>query len=80
MTPIRWGILGLGKIAKKFAQGLQSVPDARLVAVGSRSAGKAAEFAAEFGAPHAHAGYAALAADPEVDVVYIATPHPMHHG
>jgi predicted dehydrogenase len=79
MTPIRWGILGLGKIAKKFARGLQSVPDARLVAVGSRSAGKAAEFAAEFGAPHAHAGYAALAADPEVDVVYIATPHPMHH-
>jgi dihydrodiol dehydrogenase / D-xylose 1-dehydrogenase (NADP) len=79
MKPIRWGILGLGKIARKFAVGLQSVPDATLVAVGSRAQVKAAAFAAEFNVPHVHGRYEALAADPEVDVVYVATPHPMHH-
>ncbi|MEI6169016.1 MAG: Gfo/Idh/MocA family oxidoreductase [bacterium] len=78
MKTIRWGILGPGRIAKKFALGLQSVPDAKLVAVGSRTPGKAEALAAEFGAPRVHASYEALAADPEVDVVYVATPHPMH--
>jgi len=78
IKPIRWGILGLGRIANKFAIGLQSVPDASLVAVGSRSDAKAADFAAEFGVPRAYASYEALVADPEVDVVYVATPHPMH--
>ena len=79
MTPIRWGILGLGKIARKFALGLQSVPDAALVAVGSRSMEKASAFAAEFKVPRAYDSYEALTADPEVDVIYIATPHPQHH-
>lgn len=78
MTPIRWGILGPGRIAKKFAIGLQSVPDAKLVAVGSRTAGRAAVFAAEFKAPYAYDSYEAMVANPEVDVVYVATPHPMH--
>lgn len=78
MTPIRWGILGLGRIARKFALGLQSVPDAKLVAVGSRSLEKATAFAGEFNVPYAHGSYEALAADPEVDVVYVATPHPYH--
>lgn len=79
MMPIRWGILGPGKIARKFAIGLQSVPDARLMAVGSRSKERAAAFAAEFNAPRVHGSYEALAADPAVDVIYVATPHPQHH-
>lgn len=79
MMPVRWGILGLGHIARKFAVGLQSVPDAQLVAVGSRSSDKARAFAAEFRVPHAHGSYEALASDPDVDVVYVATPHPMHY-
>ncbi len=79
MKPIRWGILGPGKIAKKFALGLQFVPEASLVAVASRSADKAAAFAAEFNIPRAYGSYEALAADPEVDVVYVATPNSMHY-
>ena len=78
-SPIRWGILGTGAIADKFATGLQSVPDATLAAVGSRAAATADAFADRFGAARRHASYEALAADPEIDIVYIATPHPMHH-
>jgi predicted dehydrogenase len=77
-TPLRWGILGLGSIANQFAIGLKALPDARLVAVGSRSQDKADQFGAKYDAPHRHASYEALANDPEVDVVYVATPHPMH--
>ncbi len=77
-TPIRWGILGPGTIARAFATGLTVVPDAKLVAVGSRTLDKAKAFAAEFGAARAHGSYAALANDPEVDAIYVATPHPMH--
>lgn len=79
-APIRWGILGAGAIADKFAAGLQSLPDADLAAIGSRTAASADAFADRFGAPRRHASYAALAADPEVDIIYIATPHPMHHS
>ncbi|MCC7495161.1 MAG: Gfo/Idh/MocA family oxidoreductase [Fimbriimonadaceae bacterium] len=77
---IRWGILGAGNIAKQFARGLAVLPEAELAAVGSRSADKAAAFAQEFGATRSHGSYEALAADPAVDVIYVATPHPMHHG
>lgn len=76
---VRWGIVGLGNIARKFAVGLRSVPGAELAAVGSRSDDKARAFAAEFGAKRAYGTYRALAEDPEVDVVYVASPHPMHH-
>ncbi len=75
---IRWGILGTGGIARKFATGLQALDDAALVAVGSRSAETADRFADQFGAPRRHASYAALAADPEVDAIYVATPHSLH--
>ena len=75
---VNWGILGPGRIAVKFATGLRHAAGARLVAVGSRSAERAARFAAEYGAARAHAGYAALAADPDVHAVYVATPHPQH--
>ncbi|GAB4414289.1 MAG: Gfo/Idh/MocA family oxidoreductase [Bacteroidia bacterium] len=76
--PIRWGILATGKIAHKFAQGLQTLPDARPQAVGSRQADAAHAFADTYGIPHRHASYEALAADPEVDIVYVASPHNFH--
>ncbi len=75
---IRWGILGAGNIAHQFAEGLKSAQGAELRAVGSRSRENAERFGELFDIPHRHASYAALAADPEVDVVYVATPHPMH--
>jgi len=75
---IRWGILGPGSIAKKFAEGLLAVPGARLVAVGSRDGARGAAFAQAHGGVRAHGSYEALAADPEVDVVYVASPHSGH--
>lgn len=76
---IRWGILGTGKIAKAFATALREVPDTELAAVASRSLDSATKFAAEYGAQCAHGSYQALADDPGVDAIYIATPHAMHH-
>ena len=75
---IRWGILGTGNIAQQFAHGLAELPDAQLVGVGSRNLETAQAFATDFGAAHAHGSYKALAQDPEVEVVYIATPHTLH--
>lgn len=77
-TTIRWGILGTGNIAHQFAEGLKSAEGAALCAVGSRSAETAERFGDVFAIPRRHGCYEALAADPELDVVYIATPHPMH--
>lgn len=76
---IRWGILGPGRISRSFAKGLHAAAGAELVAVGSRDRDRAAAFAAEFGARNVHEGYAALAADPDVDAVYIGTPNSLHH-
>lgn len=78
MDTINWGIVGLGSIANDFAQGLQVVPGARLAAVGSRSQEKAEAFGSRFDVPARYGSYADLAADPSVDIVYVATPHPMH--
>ncbi len=83
MDTIRWGILATGKIAHSFAADLALLPDARLEAVGARALESAEAFAAEFapddGAPaRAHGSYDALAADPDVDVVYVASPHGLH--
>jgi len=75
---IRWGILSTGWIAKKFAEGLSVLPDAEIMAVGSRAQETADAFGDEYGVPHRHASYEALAADPDVDVIYIGTPHPFH--
>ncbi len=75
---ICWGILGPGSIANRFAQSLGAVPGARLHAVGSRSQAKAGEFADKYNAPKRYGSYEALAEDPDVQVVYIATPHPQH--
>jgi predicted dehydrogenase len=74
----RWGILGTGKIAHKLAQDLKLVPEAQLVAVGSRSQASADEFGAQYDIPNRHATYEGLANDPDVDVIYIATPHVYH--
>jgi predicted dehydrogenase len=78
MNMTRWGILGAGNIARKFASDLKLVDNAKFVSVGSRSADKAASFAKEFGATKAHGSYEELAADPDVDVIYVATPHSHH--
>lgn len=77
--PVRWGILGTGKIAQRFMTGLRAVPEAEVVAVGSRTEETARRFAREWGIPRAHGDYAGLAADDGVDVVYVATPHNVHH-
>ncbi|MBR8744853.1 gfo/Idh/MocA family oxidoreductase [Nocardiopsis sp. MG754419] len=72
-------MVGTGGIAHSFLEGLRAVPSARVVAVGSRTAERSEEFGAAWDIPHRHADYAALAGDPDVDVVYVATPHPWHH-
>jgi predicted dehydrogenase len=79
MKTIKWGILGAGRIARKFASDLKLVADAELIAVGSRSQQSADEFGNEFNIKNRHAGYEALVKDPEVDVIYIATPHNLHY-
>ncbi|MBC9734852.1 Gfo/Idh/MocA family protein [Nocardioides marmotae] len=76
-APTRWGILATGKIARTFARDLALVPDAELVAVGSRRAEAAAAFAAEHGG-RPHGSYEELVADPDVEVVYVASPHALH--
>lgn len=79
MSKIRWGILGLGNIAKKFASDLKFVEDAELLGVGSRDIEKAKSFAKEFSAKRSYGSYEELASDPDIDVIYIATPHSHHH-
>ena len=75
---IRWGIAGTGGIAAAFAEDLKLLPDAEIVAVGSRQRASADAFADRFGIAHRHVGYAELAADPDVDAVYVAVPHTGH--
>ena len=78
MRKIRWGIVGPGNIANKFALAMKNVECAELVAVAARSVEKGREFAARYGIPKVFCGYDAMAASDEVDAVYIATPHPFH--
>ena len=78
--PIRWGVLGTGGIASKFAGDLPRADGAELAAVGSRSKATAALFAERHGFARAHGSWVELAADDEVDVVYVATPHATHHA
>jgi predicted dehydrogenase len=78
--PLGWGLIGTGGIAETFAADLAFTDSGRAVAVGSRHLDSANRFADRFGIPNRHASYEALVADPAVDVVYVATPHPMHHG
>ena len=80
MTPpstLRWGILGPGGIARAFTGDLRTA-GLEVAAVGSRRQETAEAFASDFGIAHAHGSYEDLVADPDVDIVYVATPHPMH--
>ena len=79
---VRWGVIATGGIAARFTEDLRQLtgPDAaEVVAVGSRSIGRAEEFAAAHGVPRAYGSYEELVADRGVDAVYVATPHPGHH-
>ena len=78
MRTFRWGILGTGDIAGQFVEGLEAAPGAEILAVGSRTGDSAQRFAQRRGIPRRYASYEDLAADPDVDVVYVATPHPFH--
>ena len=75
---INWGIIGLGSIAHKFAKDLLTINDAKLYAVASRTQEKAKTFAEQYQATKAYGSYEALAKDPNIDAVYIATPHALH--
>jgi predicted dehydrogenase len=77
-TPIRWGLVATGGIARSFAEDLRLLPDCEIVAVGSRSQVSADTFGVDFDIPHRHGSHAELAADPDVDVVYVSPPHPWH--
>jgi predicted dehydrogenase len=77
---LRWGIIGTGGIAATFARDLQLLSDARTVAVGSRTQAGADRFGDRFDIPARHGSYEQLVADPAVDAVYVATPHPGHHA
>jgi predicted dehydrogenase len=78
MSKLQWGIIGTGGIAHAFAKGLAESKTGQLVAVGSRAQGSADKFASEFSIKKAYSSYEALLADPEVQAVYISTPHPHH--
>lgn len=75
---IKWGILSTGRIAKTFATALKFADHCELYAVGSRDIEKAKNFAQDFSISHFYGSYAELVNDPEVDVIYIATPHNFH--
>src|SRR5689334_8939637 len=75
---IRWGIVGPGRIAERVVQDFAHVDGARPAAVASRSAARAEDFARRHGVERAHGSYASILADPDVDVLYIATPHAQH--
>jgi len=75
---IRWGIISTGHISGRFAEALEILPDAELVAVASRTQESADEFANKYNIPKAYATYQELADDPDIDVVYIGTPHTFH--
>lgn len=78
MSKIRWGIVGPGNIANKFAVAMKNVENAELVAVAARSRDKGRTFAEKHGIPKVFDGYESMAKSDEVDAVYIATPHPFH--
>jgi predicted dehydrogenase len=77
-TEIRWGVVGPGRIAESLVKDFAVVDGARAVAVGSRSLDRARSFAGRHGLERAYGSYRELIADPDVDVVYVATPHPQH--
>ena len=77
--PVRWGMLGTGGITRALLRGARRTPAVKIVAVGSRTADRAAEYATEHGIARAHSSYEALLADPDVEAVYISLPNSLHH-
>ena len=79
---VRWGIAATGRMAETFTADLAHVPDAEVAFVGSRSPGSAADFAARFGAVGSgtYSDLVGAGRDGDVDVIYVATPHPQHHA
>lgn len=77
---VRWGVLATGGIAASFTAELRAMPDAEVVAVASRTEASAKAFADRFGIARAYGDWASLAADEDVDVVYVATPHSAHRA
>ena len=78
MKKYKWGILAPGKMSAKFTLGLQILENAELWAVGSRDIARAESFAKEYGFKKYYGSYEELAADPEVEIIYIASPHSHH--
>jgi hypothetical protein len=77
---VRWGVAGPGVIATQFAEGMRLVDDGEVVAVASRSIERANTYADRFGVASRYSDYRALADDPAVDIVYVATPHSRHES
>ena len=77
--PLRWGVIGTGAIAAAWVEDMGMTDSGTVVAVGSRKLETAERFAQRWNIPNRHASYEALVADPEVDAVYVATPHPLHN-
>jgi predicted dehydrogenase len=78
--PLRWGVLGPGWIAERFIDAVRTGTRQEVVAVASRERDRARAFADRRSVPHAYGSYEELVTDPDVDVVYVATPHPAHHA
>jgi len=78
MKTINWGFLGTGYAASQFAQGLTILPDAKLLAVGSRNIETAKNFSRQFNVPRKYASYEELVMDKDINIVYIATPNLQH--
>ncbi|MET3851076.1 putative dehydrogenase [Paenibacillus sp. OAE614] len=75
---IQWGILGTGWIASQFTKDLAFAENGVAAAVGSRTLDSASRFAADYGIGKAYGSYEELANDPDIDAIYVATPHPAH--
>src|SRR6188474_3894844 len=78
-SKVRWGILGCGRIARKFAADLRLVADAELTAIASRNKETLEQFSKDFPCKHLHNSYEALVTNNEKDVIYVATPHSHHY-
>lgn len=77
---VQWGILGCGAIAHKLAEAITKTKQCQITAVASRSAERASAFASKWGAPIALSSYEELVSHPDLDVIYIATPHSHHYA
>ena len=80
MATVKWGIIGPGSIANNFADGLAQADAGQLLAIASRDAGRRASFGDKYAiaAEKRYADYASIVADPEIDAIYVSTPHPWH--